>query len=880
MQTLYNRIVQTKCACKCSSCFSSVATCARRTTTAVFRSRISSRDRFTVLSSSFLTAATLLDSDIKGRKRRKLLGEIEDAKDELKALDDSQSRRLAALSTECDDVKELASDDSQNHRLAALSAKCDDIKESALDGQCTWDDVLAWAREEKFVRHTLGFEAWKGIPLSIIQSFSTAHIKKLIRHNPNLRRLLDGVETRMDFTPSVKQRKIIEWSSAKLAYYFSQEVYVLDNLSGRHNVADDTETISLPLLDDILQANIIISKIQKLPPNSADIEQAPRPPAPRYSLNHQFDQKSAATLNSSVDEVFQFCWTQGKNLQYLLTYICHLLLASNVAPTIETYILLARNFDELREHRLVQLVLEALQECKFRLDEEALIFFLDYYAKTHSSIGFQLLVDRISGFGNGLGSIRAGVRPGDTPTMLPGIAFDKYRFDKRKMRQSSECSNFAKFNVPKNELCALKYRIARKDQGVYASLIRGTLKFANGTKAMGHYVDLIREGHEPTVEILTAILSQCCDQQDWSSGLRVLYEIQNIAGANLQTYRWILRLCHKCQDKGAYKKSLANGIRRGIIPPAVRLFPEEIEAMEADLLLDFAKEYDELSQECFKRLAGRLGVIINQMAETAFEFGSMTLSHGLSPTIGFFLYTRITYHGANFSRWAAREKNRVARTSDAVLDVASRTPNSLVNVVSGTHEALNKVKLPGISKANSRIKNPVTLRLRRKHTSLWDTLLRILADEFRKLRWLLRKMAQELGNIEPLIRHGPTVGHTLHAKMLLWRAESSDSAEWTEQRSSPLVHDWMKEDQRALPSTRGPIEETKWAKEPAYPEKLLKDDRQLLQRKRHVKLRSETEWEVPDFGKTLNKGSEVKESPSGLGNILREAVHLDNILNI
>ena len=817
-----------------------------------------------------------------------MLGEIEDAKEELKSLDDSQKCRLAALSTECDDMEKLAPDDSQNCLLAALSIECDDFKESALDGLRTWNDVFAWAQNEKGIRQTLGFEDLRGIPLSILESFSTAHLRTVLFNNENLRNLLDGVSPRVDFNPSLKKRKLIEWSSAKLAHYFSWEVYALENLNELDNVSE-IQTINMPLLDDIVQANKIISKLNSLRQNHTWIEQCLRPPAPRFILDDQCSTQSAATLNSSLNEVFQLRQTHGRSLQYLLKSICHLLLASKVAPTIETYILLAKNFDDLGEQRLVQLVLDAIRECNFRLNEEALIFFLDYYAKTHNWVDFQLLVGQIRGYGNGLGSVQARLGLKREPTMLPRIAFDMYRLDERKMRLSFKCSSFKKFNAPKNEMWSLKYRVARMDQDVYTSLIRGTLQFADGMKAMGHYIDLISEGHKPTVEMLTAILSWCYDQQDWRSCLRILYEIQTIAGANLQTYRWTLRLFRKCQDKEAYKESLADGIRRRIISPAVQYFPEEIEAMEADLLLDFAKENDEISQEWkdeeissepFGRLARRLGEIIDQLAETAFEFGSMRLSHGLGPTKEFFLYTRITYYGANFAHWAAREKNRVYRSSDEVVDLTSRTPNSLVNHSSGSHKLSGRVDFPGIEKVNSDVENQIALRLRRKHASIWYPLLRILVDEFRKLRRLLHNLAQELGNIEFLIRHGPTVGHMLHSKMLLLRAKSLRSVKWTEQTSSPSVHDWMKENQNALPTLRGPKEETMRLKEPADQMDLFQDDCRLLPRKRDAQLHGEPAREVPDFGKTMNKSSEVERSSSRLEDILREAVHIENILNL
>lgn len=876
MQTLWNRIVQTKCACKCSSCFSSIASCTRRTTTAVFRSRITSRDRFTVLSSSFLTAATLIDSDIKARKRRKLLGEIEDAKNELKALDASQNRRLAALSIEDDN-----------------------IKEPALSEHSTWDDVLKWAQEEKRIRHALGLEGWKGIPLSILESFSTNQLRTAFLKNANLRNLVADLDLQVPSMPwwSMKRQKTIEWSSAKLAYLLSREVYKLKVSDELDNVSGGADKIKLPLLVDIQQANKMLSKLHQIAPNSAEIEQALSPPAPRYTLNYRLNKENAATLISSLDEVFRFCRAQEKSLQYLLINICHHLLTSDVPPTIETFLLLAKNFEELREYRLVQLVFDAVRNCKFRLDKEALTFFLDFYAKTRNREGFRYIVSRIHGFGNGLGPEQTSLSPDQIPCMIPGIAFDKYRFGKRKIRSSSKSSNCENFNAAKNDLSNLKHppsermvlRVVLKGQAVYTSLIRGTLKFFDDLKAMGHYVDLIREGHEPTVEMLTAILHRCCDRRDWRSGLRVSYEIQTIAGANLHIYRWILQLCHKIHDKEAFKTSLAGGIRRGIISPAVQYFPEQIEAMDVDLLLDLAKDYDELLQEVesektssklLESLTRRLEVISDQMAETAFEFGSLMPSCGLSPTKRFFLYTRITYHGASLSRWAARKEYRTSENSHNILDISSRNLNALAKAPSGVHEVLRDFELPRFLKANSSVKNYVSRHTPRKHASPWYPLLQILADTFRNLRRRLHKLAQDLGDIELSIRHGPTVGHLLEAKMLLLWAEPLDFVRWTEQRSSRTVYDWVKEDSCALQIPQGLEEERSRPKKPADQANLPDDDRRLLQWEQDEQFHSETQREAPDFGKRLSEARKVKGFSSELTGILPETVQVENILNI
>lgn len=904
MQTPWNRIVQKKYACKCSPCFSGAATCTRHTATAVFRSRVSSQDRFTVLSSSFLTAATLIDSDIKGRKRKKLLGEIEDAKGELKALDASQNRRLATLSTEYHDIQELA-----------------------LSGQCTWGKVLEWAEKEKRVRHALGFKDWKGIPLSLLEGFSTHQLQNALHKNTNLRKLLAGADSRVDTPPkcTVRKQRKMQWSSEKLAYCLSREFYRREIFNRLKNVSGGTDEIKQLLSGNTVQADGMITKLRKLPPDSADNKQDLTFPASRYTLNYQLSEEKTARLNSSLDKVFKFCRRQQKDLKYLITNICHHLLTSNALPNVETYTLLAKNFDKLSEHGLVLFVLDAADECKIRLNEEAVTFSLDYYAKTGSVKRFQNLASRMHRFGNGPNPAQEGL----SLAQIPGITFDKYRFRKSEIRPFPKPSKCDDFDASKNDGSALKdrdfetmfVRAARNGQGVYASLIKGTLKFADDKKAMSSYIDLIREGHEPTWKTLSAILRQCYSQQDWRSESRVLQKIHTIEGANLKTYRWLLLFYRKRQDGQIFRKSLAGGIRRGIISPAVQYFPEQIEAMKTDLLLDLAWEYDALlqrvkdektSSEPPERLARWLGVINDQMAETAFEFGLLTLSCGRSPTKGFFLYTRIMHHRANLLRWAARGKSRVSETSHNVLDISRRIPSALADAPSGTHEVLHKVAIPRFLLAHPSSKNHTSIRPRTKHGSLWYPLFRVLVNSFREMRWLLRKLAQELGDIELSIRHGPTVGHMLHAKMSHLQIGSLKSNEWTGGRPSRLVHNQVKKTRRKSKKERrrpkslayqkrpldGESRRTEWERDgQLYSEtgrktrhfgkplgrkvevKDLHDKRRLTEWGRYEKLHSQTRWESSDSGKTLNKAYGVRRFSAGLEGTLPKAVPIENLLN-
>ena len=252
-------------------------------------------------------------------------------------------------------------------------------------------------------------------------------------------------------------------------------------------------------------------------------------------------------------------------------------------------------------------------------------------------------------------------------------------------------------------------------------------------------------------------------------------KIDAIAGTSLQTCRWALRLCQNDQDDGRFKCAVKSGIRLGVLSPAVQYFPEEIEAMQTNRLLDLASAYDDCVQRAEgkntisrspERLARWLGAIGHQMAETAFRFGILTLQAGHSPAKGFFLYTRIKYHRAELLDWAERGENQTSPFSNNVLSISSATPDARNDGPSGRYEVLDRFEAPGFPDTTPSSIYQVHTRARGKGRSLWDPLLKMLARDFQDLGLLLGKLAQEVSDIELSMRHKPTVRRVLTTKWL------------------------------------------------------------------------------------------------------------------
>ena len=97
MQTLWSRSLQVRSTCRCPSCQSPLTAVARRVNTAPVRRGLRSSDLFIFYYSSIIATAAFADAKWKERKREALDNVISAAKEELKARDDDQRRRLEAL---------------------------------------------------------------------------------------------------------------------------------------------------------------------------------------------------------------------------------------------------------------------------------------------------------------------------------------------------------------------------------------------------------------------------------------------------------------------------------------------------------------------------------------------------------------------------------------------------------------------------------------------------------------------------------------------------------------------------------------------------------------------------------------------------------------
>lgn len=155
------------------------------------------RDLYTVFYSTILASAAVADSKRKDTRRREWEKLIRQAREELKAIEDQQSSRLARLSPDSGT----------------------DIPQSSDTN--TWEGLFQWAKQMSNDRGALGLQDVPGPPLSLLQELKTSEIQELLSHSvlASLREPLDGnTESQKWGVIPENKDKILAWSVRKLAY--------------------------------------------------------------------------------------------------------------------------------------------------------------------------------------------------------------------------------------------------------------------------------------------------------------------------------------------------------------------------------------------------------------------------------------------------------------------------------------------------------------------------------------------------------------------------------------------------------------------------------------------------------------------------------------
>ncbi|KAL8819165.1 MAG: hypothetical protein Q9223_002341 [Gallowayella weberi] len=570
MQTVWARVVQTRCSCNCSSCFSSAGTISRRATTAPIRRRLGLDDVFAAFFSTVAFASTVADSNRKAAKQNEWVRVIKEAKDDLIALKAQQQRRISNLT-----------------HPAPIAG----VEQLGEDEQ-TWEEVISRGDGQLRDRKALGFEDWQGIPLGVLQSASREQIRKFLKgysHHFRRFRSPDGPEVWNTVTWSLHIKKIrtLEWSIAYLALNLMSD-------------ASEDQAWTLPFDDQTLAEKVflqlsiqsasdirprrehIVSQLETLRKSRQSDKYYNRfqsPKLPQYSTNRVHDSAAEERLNSDLHALFNsyplFEARTDRNSQkisQLVPRICFHLLTSKSPPTIHTFNLLISEFAGARRDDLIRHLLTWFYRSHMRPNEVTLVETLRHYIRTNDRYRFDRHVLEMDGFGEGLGTAHPRLEIPDLLKCHYRVRVRPHNPDEQAVDEYCEYSNLRKSDI--NELqrrfIVKVYEKSRRNLEVYQTLIQGALFFHGKSEAIKHYGNMVSDGWEPDQEVFISILHRCVVDHEWDDCIAVWRRLQALnTSIDERGFLLMIQLCHNCNRRGFIHDILHNGIAQRVLPPTV-----------------------------------------------------------------------------------------------------------------------------------------------------------------------------------------------------------------------------------------------------------------------------------------------------------------------
>lgn len=576
MRTLWHRAAQTRSTCNCTLCHSAAPALSRRTTSANVKRRIRFNDVFTVFYSSILASAAIADVGWKEAKTKKWQKLIEEARNDLKALEDQQQERIAAVLT-----------------LGDLAVP---IQVPAKD---SWPETFAWAAKEWDKRKAIGFQDLKGPPLSLLESLSTTEIEELVldRYIARLNSK-DGYhlwytkDTRRKL--SIKKVKTLEWSIRKLAHRLILSCLEREELP--QSDRGDLEVYSSPrqhfagMDSDQLKTKLeqCAQRLSFLARHSSNTEYWYRfesPKAPTYSCWSKVGPERADPLITKLYNIFNSSCRHTMGKDTLVASICSTLLTSNVPPDVHTYNLLIIRLTRLKQMDDVKAVIASMYECHIRPNEVTLCALLHYYTITNNSIAFLRLLGKMEGRSGGLRLANAAtkiiqvfadryqphIRSQENPVPIREeeedyyYELEGYRFRPQGHQSLAECHGTRKV--------VETARMMIIDRAVYGALIHAALKFLDPSRAMAFYRQMLTDGWQAGKRELGEILRHYCKKLEWHDALAVWQEICKLPqGADTTALRRMLHLCGRREKHVEFGELLDYGVRHQLIPSTVWSF--------------------------------------------------------------------------------------------------------------------------------------------------------------------------------------------------------------------------------------------------------------------------------------------------------------------
>ncbi|KAL8702919.1 MAG: hypothetical protein Q9201_003899 [Fulgogasparrea decipioides] len=566
MQTLWARVGQSRCFCKCSFHPFSTAAIARPSIGAPIRRRLDLDDVFAAFFSTVAFASAVADGKKKTARKEQLVRVIEEAKSDLQTLKADRERRISTL------------------EQAGPHGSVAEQQERDTAAQQSWQDVFTWADGEIRERKELGFDGWQGIPLSVLRDASPKQIQNFLRKHTHYFPRFRGshgpeVWNTVTWYLDIKKLKTIEWSIARLALELMSHVpesqhwtlpenpEVTEDVLAQLSIASTSEVhSSLDHIQDKL--NTLAGKRK----NNIYYYHFDSPAFPRYCANQPYDLSSTDQLNANLHSLFESPSRQSGGVISLLPSICFYLLTSNAPPSIHTYNLLISEFAGERQDHLIRYLLTSLYRTHMRPNEITLAETLRHFVRTCDRDRFDRHVIRMEGFDQGLGEAHPRL---DFPELL------KFQYRLRVTRGSvnGEVTNeYHEYSdLSNSDILAMKkdgrvkvYEKSRRNLDVYRALIQGALYFSGLSGGMKHYRSMISDGWQPDEEILLSILHRCVVDGEWDAGVATWRQLQTRhISIPEHGYLLMLQLCRQCKKQELIQEVLQSGVLQRVLPPTV-----------------------------------------------------------------------------------------------------------------------------------------------------------------------------------------------------------------------------------------------------------------------------------------------------------------------
>ena len=249
--------------------------------------------------------------------------------------------------------------------------------------------------------------------------------------------------------------------------------------------------------------------------------------------------ETARELNSSIQELFKRRMNQSISQPVLLANLAYNLSLSSAPPNLNTFNTILLGLGQVEEPKLVNHVIASMCDTHIRMNEVSLSTILNHYTKTDDVSNFVRMVQRMRGMHNGLALARGSIRISEK-----GAA--------RLKRNPDQPWKIIQLPYP--------------TPVVFDRVISGMVKFGGFDAALAVCQGMGSEGWSLCMTGLTPLLNDCAARHDWTSGLAVWKQIQDIKfksrirnGPRLISERIpvgsfaaMLKLCSNCNKEESF----------------------------------------------------------------------------------------------------------------------------------------------------------------------------------------------------------------------------------------------------------------------------------------------------------------------------------------